>query len=361
MKKFILFFMVVLLIGCSTEPIKVGFTGDLTSDNSRLAIDARNAVQLRVRQINDSGGINGHEVTLIIKDDQSDPTVALKVHDEFKAEEVQFVIGHLTSNMAESALISEDETLLFVTPSMSTDILTGFDDYILRTAPVNSSQAIQLNHMFDARGVTDLMIVYDITNATYSEAVFKGVEDHFIENGHKVIGIPFNSKEDIVSDFSDSLKDKIGNDVLFITQASDTAFMIQDLKLVNMDLNTYSVSWSMTNDLITKGGKAVEGTIFVGLSTPETLTDNYVQFQNDFKDMFNYEPSFISMLAYDAFDVLLQGLEETKNHTPTDVKEAILEISEFNGLQETFRLDEMGDSDRLHMLFILEDGQFKPY
>ena len=43
----------VFLSGCSKQPIKIGFIGDLTSKNSQLSIDARNAVEYSLNNFPD--------------------------------------------------------------------------------------------------------------------------------------------------------------------------------------------------------------------------------------------------------------------------------------------------------------------
>ncbi len=64
--------LAIMSPGCTKtkEPIKIGLTTTLTGTSSTSGIHARNAAMLAVEQINESGGINGRLVKLIVRDDK---------------------------------------------------------------------------------------------------------------------------------------------------------------------------------------------------------------------------------------------------------------------------------------------------
>jgi branched-chain amino acid transport system substrate-binding protein len=49
----------------------------LTGSSSATGIGINRGIQLAVKEINDSGGINGRQIELITRDTQSDPTKAV--------------------------------------------------------------------------------------------------------------------------------------------------------------------------------------------------------------------------------------------------------------------------------------------
>ncbi len=116
----------------------------------------------------------------------------------------------------------------------------------------------------------------------------------------------------------------------------------------------------MTKDLIENGGKYVEGMHFVGLYHAREKSEALVDFENSFYDKYGYEPSFISILAYDSFNMLAQALKNTNTINPDSVKKSMLEIDEFIGLEESFSLDKFGDSNRNYLIYELKEGQFLP-
>ncbi len=130
----------ILFISCEKESIKIGMVASLTGKQSQLSIDARNAVDLAVDELNKKGGINGHLVELIVKDDENSIEIGLEKHQEFKEENVSILMGHMTSTMSEAILAQQNGDLLFISPSISNEKFTGIDDYFLRTCPLTIKQ-----------------------------------------------------------------------------------------------------------------------------------------------------------------------------------------------------------------------------
>src|SRR5260370_36757902 len=60
----------------ANEPIKIGYLPALTGPSSSTGIGINRGTQLAVDEINNSGGIDGRKIELIVRDTQSDPTKA---------------------------------------------------------------------------------------------------------------------------------------------------------------------------------------------------------------------------------------------------------------------------------------------
>ena len=66
----------------------------------------------------------------MIKDDQHDPEVALRVDQELIDAGVVAIIGHMTSAMSVVAVpLMNRELMLMISPTTSTSRLTGIDDF----------------------------------------------------------------------------------------------------------------------------------------------------------------------------------------------------------------------------------------
>lgn len=359
----IIFVIMVLfsITSCSTKTIKIGFVGDVSSKKSQLAVDMRNATEYAVDEVNAKGGIDGRMLELVVKDDNNDIDTALSTHTAFVDEGVQFVIGHITSNMTQAVKERSGDKLLFVSPSMSADSLTGIDDYFLRTSPINSNQAITIAEQLKKDHVTSLTIVYDMMNAEYSENLYNKVKKISKDYGFEVTaGIAFDMRVDNQQDIAQQILDTKNDHVFFISQATDTAFFMQYIKQRSTELVGYSVSWSMTQDLIQNGGKNVQDMLFVGLYKPEIDSQEYKGFVEKFESVYGYEPSFACVLSYDAMRVLIAGLEKSENLSTTEVKKAILQIQTFDGLQESFDMDSYGDNNRSYLMYRLSGETFAP-
>ncbi len=358
----ILLLSVLILASCSSkEPIKIGFAGNLTELAADLGVDARNGAILRVEQQNAKGGIRGRSVELVIKDDKGQIEIAQDLHNEFKEENINLVVGHLMSSMAQAMIESQSEELLFLTPSMSTNELAELNDYIIRSTPTLYGQAVTAINDFEERGVDSIFIVSDKRNAAYSEQLSTYTSELAKEKGIKVAGMLNISEvaydyEEIASDILSSEPDA----VFLITSAIDTAFIAQRIDQIKAyDPSIYSVSWSMTRDMIENGGKSVEGMRLIGTYIPETLPAQYLEFKSAFENRFGYTPTFISELAYDATSLMILGIESSNSEDVNKVREALIDV-EFEGLKESFTLDMNGDSDRKYSINEVRNGEFVP-
>lgn len=351
----------IIFSACTKDPLKIGMIGSLTSKQSQLSIDARNAVELGVEEINKNGGINGAPIQLIVKDDSATTETALKMHQEFIDEGVQLVIGHMTSNMADAVLHSESEQLLFLSPSMSTEKLSDMDDFFLRTSPLTNYQAHSFMAFIDREHFKHITVLYDTMNRDYSESLALTVKSLGKENDKiQVELMPFDSTLGNLADIVGHVNTEDTECVFMISQATDTAYIAQKLHQRKKDITLLTVSWSMTQDLIYNGGNAVEGMYFVGVYHSQSKSEDLIDFENAFLEKYGYAPSFISVMAYDAFKVLVIGLETARSPAPIDVKSNLLDIKAFNGLEESFEMDENGDCNRSYLIYQLKNGEFLP-
>ncbi|MBF4694102.1 ABC transporter substrate-binding protein [Fusibacter ferrireducens] len=357
----IAFFSGVILFSCEKKPIRIGFIGDLTSKNSQLSIDARNAVEYAMNQVNEKGGINGRMLELVVKDDHADTATALEMDQAFIKEDVHFVIGHMHSNMAEAMKQSASDQLLFVSPTMGTDALSRMDDFIIRTAPLNSEQANLFCEHCIEHNLKDLVIVCDLMNQEYTKTVAGSVQEILVENhmAPKAI-IDYDSRRDDLKKIVNQVIAEKPSTLLLLSQATDSAYFVQGVKKEMPNINIYSVPWSMTKDFIVNGGKYAEGTHFIGVYHPERESQMYLSFSEGFEKVYNYKPSFASVLGADAFQTLYLGLKGAQELTPTDVKQAIIDTNTIQGLQEEFSIDAFGDDTKGYMFFELIDGKYVP-
>lgn len=350
----------VLFNGCTKEPIKIGFIGSLTSKQSQLSIDARNALTIGIERINSEGGIDGRPLELIVKDDKGSYETSLEKYEAFKSEGVQFIIGPMTSNLSDAVLDFKDSELLFVSPSMSTNLLTGIDDNFLRVSPLVGAQSETFLEYVAPKEYKHLTILYDLSNKEYTEYLTELIKN----DGDSIIDtidlIPFDSTKDNVEESFSSVNMDKTEGILMISQATDTAFIAQRISQANTKPDLYSVSWSMTQDLIYFGGETIEGMNLIGIYRSPEPTPKQLVFGNSFYDRFSYEPSFVSIMAYDAFNVLIEGIKATDDLTAQNVKETIYSIEKFDGLEDPIIVDEYGDSKRKYLIYEVINGRFVP-
>jgi branched-chain amino acid transport system substrate-binding protein len=167
------------LLGCEKKkPIKIGFVGGLTGPFDELGINGRNGVILAVEEANNAGGISGHPIKLICKDDQQNETRALNVDQELINEGVIAIIGHMTSTMSVKVLPLINKTkILMISPTTSK--LSCQDDYFIRLLPYNETNRPLAQYAYHKLNLRKLTIVYDLSNIEFSQLIRDDITKEF--------------------------------------------------------------------------------------------------------------------------------------------------------------------------------------
>ncbi len=353
---------VLFLQSCEmNKPVKIGFVGGLTGRVADLGIAGRDGVILAIEDLNRKGGINRRPVTLLIRDDMQNSETALQADKELIASGVSAIIGHMTSSMSMAAVkLMNEKKVLMISPTTSTNELSGLDDYFFRVYPASSNAAQRLaRHAFQDMGLNNISVIYDIGNRAYTESKYKHFKEAFeAHGGNIVVGLTYTSGPDLrFYDLANYITAKKTDGLLILANAMDTAMICQQLMKIGKLMSVVTGEWSVTDDILKFGGRAVEGIHFFHTFDRENTTPRFVEFRKSFKQRFGYDAGFASAHAYDSANVLFEALRE--NSDPASLKETIRDKSVFEGLQAALKFDEFGDIERDLFLMTVRDGQFR--
>lgn len=112
------------------EVYKIGAIFALTGPASSLGIPEKHTAEMLVEQINAAGGINGHELEIVIYDTATDPTTArTRVERLISVDEVSAIIGPSTSGASLSVIdLIQDAEIPFVSCAASVKIVEPVDE-----------------------------------------------------------------------------------------------------------------------------------------------------------------------------------------------------------------------------------------
>jgi branched-chain amino acid transport system substrate-binding protein len=139
----------LLVVSCansSREAIHIGLAGSFSDP---IGLPMKLAAELAVEEINATGGINGHPVELLAKDDYADPDSAVFVANDLYASDVSAVVGHLFSGMTLAAAPvynGGDHPLVAISPSSSSPEVTTAGTYTFRICPSDLAHGAVLAH-----------------------------------------------------------------------------------------------------------------------------------------------------------------------------------------------------------------------
>lgn len=353
--------LVSTLYGPDEEPFSIGFVAGLSGFNSDLGVSGRNGALLAVRDINRKGGVLGRKLSLSIKDDLGDAEVALMVDKEFKTSGIDFVVGHMTSQAAEKTIsYANANNMLFVSPTVAAESLTRKDDSFIRTIPSNRMQASVISRQLISDNVLSAIVVIDKSNLSFAQSLCDMFRDYYESGGGEVVFIDYYEP---FGDISDQLVNSLNNEPghgLFVIGGADTAANVsQQLFQKNLRNRLYFPTWAMTPDVITHGGRAVEGAGIVNFFDTSSRKPQYSQFTRDYQKSYGTTPSFSAVFSYEAVTVLANAINNARSTNPQLVKKAITG-QQFKGLQGTLRFDAFGDVYRGSSFYHINDGHFVP-
>jgi branched-chain amino acid transport system substrate-binding protein len=144
-------------------PYVVGAFVSVTGPNSTLGTPERDTLVMLEAKINKSGGINGHPLKLIIEDDASDNTNAVKAAKKLiEQDNVCAIIGGSgTGPSLAVAPIAEASGITQISMAAGLMITDPLKKWVFRVAPTDTLVAGKLMDYFAKQKITKIAIIYD--------------------------------------------------------------------------------------------------------------------------------------------------------------------------------------------------------
>jgi len=356
-----LFFLA--LAGCEAPPpIKIGFIGGVSGRFADLGGTGRNGALLAIEMRNQAGGIDGRPVELLVRDDEQNPDTARAAVHELAAQGVAAIVGPMTSGIGAAIVPALEETgLVAIAGTVTTTRLTGRDDPFFR---VVASTRIYARHSaaealrrFNARRAA---IIIDLSNREYTESWAEDFQAAFEAGGGQILRIVrFDSRHErhyreIAHQALTDNPDLIG----LACNATDAGLLAQKLRQQTPEVALTGGGWTGSERLLELGGKAVEGMLVEQYFNRGDTSPAYLQFQQAFQARFGNEPGFAGVAGFDAANVAMAAL--AKSPRRENLKQTLLALRTFRGIQDEIRFDDFGDADRRQYLVEVRDGRFVP-
>ncbi len=342
-------------------PILIGFSGQLSGRYSDLGVQGRNGAQLAVEHINAAHGVLARPLRLLAMDDLSTPEGALAADKALIDAGVVAIVGHMTSSqsMAALPLANVTRTVLF-SPTTSTPLLAGTQDYFFRNSPVSTRAAAFLaEHVRHTLGLGRTAVIYDERNAEFSLAYATAFAERFQELAGTVVK-RISIEPGGLDAHERTLRELTGHPIealLIVASARDTASLAQHAAQLLPHARFLAADWACSETLLRHGGRQVEGMLIAVSSLTGERSPNLEDFQRSFFARFGVQPTFAAERAYDAVFILAEALRRCAG-TREGLPEALLTIQDFQTLSGTLSLDRYGDAESQVSMLRVQNGRF---
>jgi len=164
----------------ASKTMKMAVGGPLTGPNAAFGAQLKNGAEQAIEDINEAGGILGHNIEMELGDDVSDPKQGVSIANKFVGDGVKFVVGNFNSGVSiPSSDVYAENGILQITPASTNPNFTERGLWnVFRTCGRDDQQGtVAGNYIADELKGKKIAIVHDKT--TYG----KGLADEGCHRG----------------------------------------------------------------------------------------------------------------------------------------------------------------------------------
>ncbi|HST06617.1 MAG TPA: ABC transporter substrate-binding protein [Gemmatimonadaceae bacterium] len=299
--------LALLAISACAAPTKPYLIGAAGPWKQGYGLQNLQGVELAVEEINTTGGINGHPLRVVSRDDEGDGEKATKIAQDFvSTRAIAAVIGHVNSSgMLAAAPVYDAGELPAIATSATSPDLTGISSWVFRIISSDSLNGIALANFaskFGSRGPASVSVLYE--NNTYG----RGLADAFRRSFHgDILSLdPINADMTSAEPYVAYLKTRKPKIVFVAGRVASGLKILQEAK--RQGFNPIFLGGDGWQGILTDTATS-EGA-YIGMSfTPEDPSQAARTFVAAFERKYHTTPDAHAALAYDATKLVAQALK----------------------------------------------------
>jgi branched-chain amino acid transport system substrate-binding protein len=357
--------------GAATEPYVVGAVLSLTGAQSGLGGPEKNAIDMEVARINEEGGINGHELVVIIEDDASDVDQAIaRTTKLIEQDGVVAIIGSTGTgqSMAMRDVINEAQVPQVALGSGSI-ITAEFDPLVFQT-PWTADLIVPLAlEYLKAEGHTKIGLITEDTGFGKDGQAL--VNETAADYGLEVVSDQvFKPADTDMTGQLTVIKGAGADVVLMWSSVAASSIVPKNLEQLNLDIPLVCSHGIAKQEFIDGAGAAGEGVVaFAGkVLAPETYgvgSESYeaaTGFVERYTAEYGVAPDHFAGHAYDGLYLVVEALKRLdEGFTSADLRDEIEKTSGFAGIGGVFTFsatDHNGMTADDIVIYRIEDGRW---
>jgi branched-chain amino acid transport system substrate-binding protein len=357
------------LSGCgakSEREVRIGVNAELTGSKPTVGDSCKKAMDLLAAQINQDGGLKVGDkkipVQLYVEDNEDKAESAAAAAQKLISQNnVLAIIGpNASGNAIPAARICEDSGVIMISPWSTNPKTTEGKKYIFRACFIDDFQG-QVMAKFARQDLkaTAAAVLYDVASE-YNKGIAEYFKQFFEAAGGRVVAFASYTTGD--KDFSSQLTaiKAASPQVLFLPNYYNEV-PLQVKQARNQGLTCAIIgsdSWG-SQELLTLGGKDLEGTFFSTHYAQDIATPKAQKFIHDFEAKYGKKPDDVAALTYDAGSLLCTAISQAGSLDRTKVRDTLAQITEFDGVTGKMAFQGKGDPIKSAVILEIKDGKFK--
>ena len=363
MNYFLVFVLMTILIlgGCSkkeADEIKIGAIIPLTGSSAQYGKWMKDALDMACKEINDDGGINGKQLSIIYEDEAGDPKTAASAMQKLAdIDRVPIVFGAFNSGCVLAQAPIAEKTKTPILAEAQSPRIRDAGDYIFRIQPDSRLyMKYFIPYIYDNLKIHRIAILY-VNNAFGSD-----ITDIFTDSYEKLGGkiVYKEAFQQGAIDFKAQLSKikQLKPEGVFIPAVGEIGYILKQSYELGISIQFLGSAPTESQDVLLTAGKGADGVIYCHHFDSESQDTMAIDFTRKYKSLYNREAEGYSALAYDGLRIIAKVLKEC-NTDKECIKDALYRTQNFPGVTGLTSFDDHGDVIKPIYIKTIKNGKFK--
>lgn len=299
----------------------------------------KNALDLKVNEINLGGGINGKKLRMQYEDSEGDKTKGVQAFNKLVHQGISYVISDISPVSVGIGPVAESTKTLLIATSASNPTISDMGEYIFRTKLAAQHEG-KIAAEYLSTEIRPRSIAFLYQNTDYGIGVFDSFRKQ-IDSSIQIVAEQKYGKEDMdmrtqllhISRYKPDL-------VLVAGFPKEIGQILKQAAELQTGLTFFAHSGSIGPDIEKVAGVSSVNVMY--LTELQKKSKEFEEFSNRYTRTYGVTPELFAANAYDALSLYVAALLECG-----DVKDCVLrkikDTKEYNGVAGEITFDENGD------------------
>lgn len=355
----------------SGTPYKIGAILSLSGQGADISLPARQTFDLLTKKLNDAGGISGHPLEIVYRDDGGDESRAVTAAKDLAADpSILGILGPSLSGLALAVIpVAEEQQIPVIALASSAKIINPVKKWVFKTPVPDTIAMAQIVHFASAQGWKQLATLTD------SNALGESERQAVVDSAAKLrVTITEQEKYATADPSAATQLTRIahGASQAVIQGGTDpgrTTVAKSGLQ-VGLKLPVLTFGAAPTPDFLAAVGQGTSkwylltDSITVSDQLPATDPQKRLMdtFASDFRKAYNAPPTSHTSYSYDAFQLLANAFAKGGFASRNALRNAIEQTKGVRGLQGVFAMsptDHLGIQNGGYVMSVVENGKLR--
>ncbi|MCA9352471.1 ABC transporter substrate-binding protein [Patescibacteria group bacterium] len=328
----------------NNETIKIGHIAILTGPLASVGEAQLHAASLAVEDINSTGGVNGHELELVVEDYGYDTKQALQVYERFDKQGIDYFLADGSSGVAVLREQFVDDHNVNIAAGATTPVYFDGSPFTCRIALTADDYARKIANTLNERSYRTIGLL--AAQNEYGEGMLESLNVHLPRVGMSVISAErFNTSD---TDFRTHIaklthiQDQL-DALVVINPTNSVTALFKQVHELGITVPLVSDNWTVLHPSI-HSREYFDNVVFVDYeySVDDTLTnsDKTKAFVERYQDRFGSYPIMLAANTYDSMMLYAQAFNAVGYVDPAKVANYFVnDMQPYQGISGTISFD----------------------